>query len=273
MDNIVLLTDFSPASLHAAGYAASLTFQYSSSKLVLCHTHQTAEAGHTVETGLEGLKELHRHLLPFVHPYTSIRYRSEEGLPAGIINKVALTEHASLVITGLNMEGGPGEWLTGKESQNVPDTCLCPVLLVPRAAIIAPVSKVVFACDLEDMQDTIEQSALLQVLDSLHASLTILHVEKPGKGFSPATMQQLPVIQRMLSPYNPAYFYLEDERLQTGVTRFVKEQKASLVIVVRKRKGLFSQSFHTSLTRALTIKTHIPLLVLHAIKNYPVRKI
>jgi hypothetical protein len=171
------------------------------------------------------------------------------------------------------MEGSPATWLAGNENQNVPDTCLCPVLLVPRAAIIAPISQVVFACDLEDMQDTIEQSALLHVLDSLHASVFILHVEKPGKGFSPATLQQLPVIQRILSPYKPAYFYLEDERPQKGINRFVKEQNASLVIIVRKRKGLFSQLYHRSLTRALTIQTHIPLLVLHAVKNYPVRKI
>jgi len=267
MDNIVLLTDFSPVSLHAARYAAYLARQYNSAKLVLCHTYPAAGS----EKSLERLKELHRHLLPFVYSGTSIRYRSEMGLPAGNVNKVAIDEQASVVVTGLDTTGSGSGWLTGSETQNVPDTCLCPVLLVPREAVIMPISTVVLACDLEDIQDTIEQSGLLQVLDRLQASLLVVHVEKPGTGFSPEALQQMPVIQRMLSPYKPAYFYLQNEHPPAAIARFAKEQNASLAIIVRKRQSLFSQSFHSSLTRALAVGTHMPVLILHTTTNHPLR--
>jgi len=171
------------------------------------------------------------------------------------------------------MDGDKRQWLTGFETQNVPDTCLCPVLLVPGQTAITAITKIVFACDLEDMQDTIEQSGLLNILNNLQARLIVLHVDKPGKASSTAAVQQLPVIQHLLRPYKPSYFYLENELPQMAIARFTREHDASIVMIVRKRKGLFSKLFHASLTRSLAVETAVPMLILHATKNYPVRKI
>lgn len=104
---------------------------------MLCHTHGVGggEVGKPVETGFEELKALHTKLRNSIHPHTSIRYRSETGLPATIINRVAFAGQPSLVITGLITQSGHGKWLTGGgEAQTVTDTCLCPVLLVPARA-------------------------------------------------------------------------------------------------------------------------------------------
>lgn len=130
-----------------------------------------------------------------------------------------------------------------------------------------------FLCDYEEMHDTIEQSGLLQLLSQLRAFLVVLHIEKPGRGLRQGALKELPIVQSMLRPYSSEYFYLESQDPPITIARFAKEQQASLIITVRKRKGLFSHLFNTSFTRSLTVEMTIPLLVLYATKNYPVRKI
>lgn len=272
MKNIVLLTELSPASLHIALYAAALARQYHSSRLVLCHTSETGNSKGN-ETGLEHLKALHTKLLNLVHTNTAIHYRSEAGLPATIVNKIALQEQADLVISGLKKQEGLYPWMADGELQNVPDTCLFPVLLVPAIAAITAIDKIILLCDFEDAQETFEQSGLLHILRELHAAFVVLHVEKPGIGLAPGISKEIPIVQAMLKPYSPEFFFLESEDPPAAIARFAAEQQASVIIIIRKRKGLYSHLFHTSITNHLSITTKVPLLVLHATKNYPVRKL
>src|ERR1700709_113265 len=107
MNNILLLTDFSEASLHAGRYAALLTHQLQSERLILYNAYQVVmplpvadlpdpyetrpaiEDGDAVhEKSLKDLQLLYNKLRDIAYAETIMEYRSEDASLAISINDI-----------------------------------------------------------------------------------------------------------------------------------------------------------------------------------------
>jgi nucleotide-binding universal stress UspA family protein len=274
MDNILLLTDFSPAAFHAARYAAALTQQYHVKELILYHAYEIlvptwdipVVSGSSMvlyEDSLRKLKTLHNDLQEFVYAGTNIRYRSESGSLAASINEIAREEHAGLIVMGLTGKSKIEHILSGNDNFRVSDECNHPVLLVPERAIITPVERIVFACDLQEVVTTIPEASLKKILDDLHAALFVVNVDYRNIHFSPKTPLDQSALHTMLASYQPTFHYIENKDLEKGILAFAMEHQASLILTIRKTHGFFQGLFHHSVTHHLAQQTPIPLLVLH----------
>src|SRR5882757_3921133 len=171
MNNILLLTDFSKASLHAGRNAALLTQQLRSERLILYHAYQVAmplpvsdipssyEPLPSVEDSetqrrksLLELQSLYDKLRDLAYTDTSMEYRTEDANLAISINDIVKEAGADLVVMAISPTGKLERTLLGDDNIHIADECKCPVLMVPPGTHLSPVRRIVCACDLKKTQ-------------------------------------------------------------------------------------------------------------------------
>jgi nucleotide-binding universal stress UspA family protein len=286
MNNILLLTDFSEASLHAGRYAALLTQQFRSERLILYHGYEvimpipvsdilvspavysprvSAEDGEEQRRkSLRELKTLYDKLRGLAYGDTIVEYRAEEANLAFSINDIAKETGADLIVMAITDTGTSKleRKILGNDAVRVADESHYPVLVVPPETRLAPVKRIVFACDLKKTQETTPVKGLKKLLDDFQVELLVVNVDHNEKNFTAETPLNAAVLDRWLTPYHPTYHYLDNPDPVTGIMEFAKARNASLIIVIHKSRGFLEGLFHRSATHQLAYHTSIPLLVM-----------
>lgn len=153
--NILVATDFSPASEMILPYARSFARQYDST---LFFTHAIPTAVLTAEPnaieGLEMAAQRYRDELEARGLFKGIRHEwiIEEGEPWSILEKVARDEEIDLIIVGTHGRTGFNRLVMGSVAEDVFRHAYCPVLTigpsVMPASADAKIYHVLFATDL-----------------------------------------------------------------------------------------------------------------------------
>ncbi|HEX9509201.1 MAG TPA: universal stress protein [Puia sp.] len=286
MNNILLPTDFSDASFHAGRYAALLTQQLRSQRLILYHAYEVmmpipvSEIPVTPATyppevaGEDGedqrrrslllLRSLYEQLRGLANEGTIIEYRAEEAALSASINDIAREADADLIVMAITVAGKLEQALVGNEAVHVADRSKYPVLIVPPEAKLGPVKRIVLACDLKKTQETTPVNGLKKLLDDFQAELLVVNVDHKDRNFTSETPLNAVVLDRWLTPYHPAYHSVDNPDPATGIMEFAKARNASLIIAIHKTHGFFQGLFHRSATHQLAYHTSIPLLVMRA---------
>jgi len=281
MNNILLLTDFSEASIHAGRYAALLTQQFRSERLILYHAYQVvmplpvtdlpdsyeprpivenSEAVH--RKSLQDLQSLYNKLRDLAYSETIMEYRSEDASLAISINDIVKETGADIVVMAVSDIGKLERTLIGDDTIHISDQCQCPVLIVPPEAYLSPVRRVVFACDLKRTQEKTPVKSLKKLLDDFQAELLIVNVDHKERNFTSETPMNAVVLDRWLTAYHPVFHYIDNQDPVTGITEFARARDANLVMVIHKTHGFFEGLFHRSATHRLVHQTSIPLLII-----------
>ncbi|MNR09716.1 hypothetical protein D3C85_1259300 [compost metagenome] len=66
----------------------------------------------------------------------------------------------------------------------------------------------------------------------------------------------------MLSDFSPAYHYSDHPDTIKGIVKFAKNEAAQLIIALPKKYSFFESLLHESVSQKLTIKSHVPVLLL-----------
>jgi len=281
MNNILLLTDFSEASLHAGRYAALLTQQLRSERFILYHAYQVImpvpvsdlptayDLGPSMEDSevqrrksLQELQSLYEKLRGLAYKDTIMEYRTEDANLAISINDIVKEAGADLVVMAISQTSRLERTLLGDDNIHIADECKCPVLMVPSGAHLSPVRRIVFACDLKKTQETTPVKGLKKLLDDFQAELLVVNVDHKEKNFTPETPLNAVVLDRWLTAYQPAFHYIENSDPVAGIMEFARARMASLIIVIHKTHGFLEGLFHRSATHQLVHHSSIPLLVL-----------
>ena len=123
--------------------------------------------------------------------------------------------------------------------------------------------KIVFAADLSrsDIPDLQKVVNLAQVLN---AQVQVVHVLGLGEEGDDALrlVQFWSQVQQQV-PYEWLDFInLEAEEVATGLEKFLQEQQADLLVTSPKKRSVFLQFLHSSITRQLVLDALIPVLAL-----------
>lgn len=276
MNTILVLTDFSPAADHAARYAARLTHDIHSRRLILYHAYQAIVPVSEVtpftqvidleslhKTSLQQLEELKRTLEPLIHPATTIDCRTEETVLTPFINDIAEEENIDMLVMGTTGKSTLEKVLVGSNTLRVAKESHCPVLIVPPQAPIAPMKKILFACDLDKIKENLPAAELTNVLDHFKAPLMVVNVDHEGKRSGPDTPTNISAVHRLLEPYHPSFHFIDSDDVIEGIMDFAEENDASLILMHTKNRGFFEGLFHRSTTKQMIYHTTLPLLLLH----------
>ncbi len=267
METILVLTDFSEAASYAASYACILARQLGARNIVLYHSYQSVVSpGGTVEyvgdekslhdISVEALKGLADSLKDQVPGEIALRYVTDMRALEEI-NDVAIDEGAELLVMGVTGKGKLEEMVAGSHAIRVCEASGLPVVLVPAQIPMQPVGNLVFACDLEDVAETIPRQQINNLLDAFHVPLSVVHVGKQD-----VENQDTKILYAWLENYDTMYYNLDKEETATAILDFTKEIPAPLLLLVAKKHGFPAGLFHRSITKQLAFHSTIPLLVL-----------
>lgn len=271
MESLLVPTDFSDTALHAAKYACMLGNQMHSKRIILYHAYQTVipatdlpiyptrDLEQFKQESLRSLQEWSHHVTPFLSGMDMIIKTSDDTLPVAV-NALCHKERVSLVIMGITGKSQFENVIIGNNAIKVLESSEFPLLLVPPQAPLRDVKNAIFTTDLENVHDTIPLQRLDTLLHALNARLWVLNVAPPDK--HPSRSSELSDLHLLLDSYKPVYHFTSDTDIVQGIIHFAHEKEDALIILAPKKRGIFYQLFHQSITKALAYRVTTPIIAL-----------
>lgn len=269
MHTILVLTDFSQAANNAASYACILARQLNASNIVLYHGFREviAPGENVVEDGtdeeladsaVKQLRNLQASLADIMPDDCVFQTRAGSYL-LNEINEIIAEEKADLVVMGTTGKGRLQAMVAGSNALTVCETSEKPVVLVPASAEMDPVSGIVFACDLKDIDTTIPREKIRYLMREFHVPVSVVYVGAQEKNMESK-------LDHWLDLHQPTYHQLTNSDVAVGIQKFALERKGSMIMLVARKHAL-NGLFHKSITKQLAFESTSPLLVIREVED------
>lgn len=272
LNNILFATDFSPAAVAALPFAAQFAREFGA-KLFVVHAKApenyalpATEIWPIANAQLEKeTADLNRNLQDDFPDITSEVIIMEGGV-SGVLDYVAETKKADLIVLGTHGRRGIGKFILGSVAEEILRHAPCPVLTVgPRVSTGQPRTKkfrkILFATDFSESANTTFAFAV-GLAQEQQAHLTLLHViEKPKTG-------------DLVQPHEIEQFALDHlASFAEGEAGLVSEPRTIIVhgapgekileVAAREQADLIVLGLHES--KGYLRATHLPTAVAHRV--------
>jgi len=274
MSTYLVPVDFSNTADHAAQYAARMSFAMTNSKIILLNAYYVSEYESILPTPdlivttdahiadeitkrLEALEKLKEKMLG-INPKAEIEiYLTRETLLRSIIDRVN-REKIELIIIGSNGKKAKDESDIGSNAIKISKSSPVPVLVVPPKADYQSIRKAILACDFKKVKEVIPMQALKNILSKHALELLVLNINAGDV----IDLKEEHFLHEMLKDFSPAYHYADHPDAIKGIVKFAKSEEAQLIIALPKKYSFFESLLHESVSQKLTIKSHVPVLLL-----------
>ena len=181
------------------------------------------------------------------------------------IRAVVKKKQVYTIVVGTTGASGLKEFFVGSKAAEIIQESPVPVLTVPFNAVYKTVKSVVFATDLNKI-DNIE---LLEFLKNLlirqSAILSIFHVQK---SISRVKVEDRNEQNKLLIKYfedvDVEYETLVNEDTVEGINEYIKKHKqADILVMIPRKKNFFEKIFTKSVAKKVAYHSHVPMLTLH----------
>lgn len=273
---ILLLTDFSEAATNAAHYAIGLSSQLLVEKIVLYHSIETAhmatelplpsetERRHLYEISEQRLKQLKEDLQTSLSQGITIETLTDERPLEISAQAVARETNAGLLILGTTHRTGIEKIIYESTASLLSGTCTAPLLIVPVKTRYEPIRNIAFATDLKHVSAQTPVKTIQKFKELLEARLFVLNIFKEDDSGEPdQIMAEQTALHRLLDEEHPEFHYTGSKHVVDGILNFIREHQIQMVITVPKKHTFLESIFHPSITKSLTSRSNIPLLLLH----------
>jgi len=263
--NILVPTDFSNPS-HAAAKYATMLAKETGAKILLLHAPPRRdfllERNHDswINQANMDLKKLKADLIEQGLKPSDLQSKVVQQQPLWrAVEELADEQVINLVVMGTKGESNkPNIWVGINAFEIIEETQL-PVIVVPERAKLAKPKSIVYASDLEDAPADVQR--LISFVRLLGAHLYVLNVEEDDT----AKDMNRSVLEWRLREdtlYNAISTHrVKEETVATGIEKFCKAKKADLVVMFRRRRGLFERILHQSVTKGISYQTKIPVMI------------
>ena len=142
-----------------------------------------------------------------------------------------------------------------------------PVLTIPEDYIFVGLNKVnsVLFVTSTDESDFESMRKLMLLTEPYHLKINYLHICKDPE--SHKEILKLEGIKKYFSEvyrdYNIEFFTADNKDILVQIDELVLEKQIKIIAISRKKRGLISKLFKSSLTKRLFYHTTVPLLVFH----------
>ncbi|MFD1770352.1 universal stress protein [Sphingobacterium suaedae] len=275
MKTILILTDFSETALHAATYAADLGKQIGAERLIIYHSYgqvpvatdipvPETDSSYLLEFSLRGLEEVERALRKRLDPSVEVITLADE-LPVDVGMKQLIEQWAvGLVVVGQTGKTGWEKFWIGSHTARLIATCPVNLLIIPKGSVFLSIDNVLFACELNSIDRTVPTGEVDWWLRSLGARLLVLNVATGGSALDPDTIPEQYKLHELLDVFSPQYHYIQEEDVVDGISKFAVDHHVGLVMAVPKNHNWLERVFRRSVSKNLSERTWVPLLLLHA---------
>lgn len=278
MKTILIATDYSRSANNAMEYAAALA-KGMEARLVLFNAFNLAIPPTSAPISVPNVQDLLRenneritHIGLKIAQANNIQVDcvTTTDLILDGLQKQVKKQKADLVVMGMRGSSMLTK-LMGSVTTSVIKNGKFPVLVIPEDASFRGVRRILFACNYDYLMKNSKLESIYELAATYKAQVQILHVEKdeqflPGKDRKPIP-KNTPNMEALLRGVKHAYRFMREKNVLEGIDRAVEEYHADILVMVPHKASFWEALLHPSLTRKMTLHTHVPLLVLPNIKK------
>ncbi len=279
MKNILVPTDFSQAARDAFQFALELAeLQGGKVKAVhIYHPEFDPESNWLNSSFMDGVAFAKDRLNAFVkeqrqnatagHVDVEVEVEQEviTGFAVDEILALSKRKDVDLIVMGSTGERGFLEKMFGSVSTNVTQRADCPVMLVPQGVHFRGFNHIMYASNYEAAErPTIHK--LVDVTNTFHSNIHFVHVAEEGDS---KTYQEIEsrLFKVLFNGSEPSFAFnltkIEGHTVVDGLNDYAMKHNIDLVVMVSPHRNFWEQLFHKSVTKAMTLNTKLPILVLH----------
>jgi nucleotide-binding universal stress UspA family protein len=269
MKTFLVPTDFSPAGLNAAEYAAQLAGQFGA-RLILFHAYMmptpVSEVPYVMAT-VEDLQKENEEEIRKVAEFVGQRYKIiaetivRIGIPSDEIRELTREHNADLVIMGIKGAGGLDK-IIGSTTINAIRKTKTPVLVIPHDAMFRTIKDIVYATDYSYTINPDLFTPLMELARKFRAKVHILKVEKPREKVAVEEVAGRQGTESLFEDTDHEFVTTTSESITHGINDYLQAKPGQLLVMVAHKHGFFERIFSRSQTTAMAYETHIPLLIL-----------
>jgi nucleotide-binding universal stress UspA family protein len=275
MRTLLVCTDFSGPAYHAARYAVVLAQQYNIPNITLFHAYrrfalatampphpdEEAEQVKAINFQLHEQKQNLQATIPIKK--TQVLIRAEKLSLTENINQLCEEENADMVIMGVTNRSAVERGFAGSTMVDVIRNSNFPVCVVPEAAVLAPVTNVLFAWNSKHILSPAALARLDLTLALLKAKVTILTVEKRNLHIKHDAGDAGQSLLKELDKHKPVHKRVEGDDVAENIFHYVESQHISMIVAMPEYYNLLEGIFHHSTTQQLIYQSMVPVLTLH----------
>ncbi len=280
MKNILVPTDFSPAAKGAFQFALDVA-ERQGSKLNAVHIYHPEfdqESTWLNSSFLDGVSYAKDRLATFVEEAltadttdgvaTVVEVEQEviTGFAVDEILELSKSKDVDLIVMGSTGEQGFLEKLFGSVSTNVTQRAECPVMLVPQGVQFRGFKHIMYASNYEAAErPTLHK--MVDVANAFGADIHFVHVEETGGDSKTFQEIESRLFNVLFNDSDPTFAFsltkIEGQSVVDGLNEYAIKHHIDLVVMVCPHRNFWEQLFHKSVTKAMTLNTKLPILVLH----------
>ncbi|WP_142533223.1 universal stress protein [Saccharicrinis carchari] len=268
MKNILILTDFSSTARNAALYALKMFDNDSDVVFKLLNAYDLEFSGSPYvmqvkeEMAYESKKGLKQELkvLNQSFPSADIEVLSTFGTLIDVIHDYIAKHHPHLIVLGCRGESALENFLLGSNAYEVIKNIKAPILVIPKSAEFKKPKKIVFATDLKDIKNKDVTTPIRDLLERFGSELVFVNV------LDDEYVNRLDAENRITTHFpntDLTFNFIEGDDVSKTIFKFMHENDAEIVAMVRRDVSFFDRIFHPSLTKKMVLQPEYPMLVLH----------
>jgi nucleotide-binding universal stress UspA family protein len=276
MKSFIVPTDFSETSVNAARYAIQLAAGVENVEVVLYNIFDKMSVGsdgtplHTESGSLHGLsmlalENLKAQLQPLA-PQTIVNCIAEEteGSVVKTLQGFKKRHGGDLLIMGITGSSRLEQVFMGSNVLDVINEDICPVMIIPPAAVYTGAKKALFITDMRDVEKTTPLAPMKRLLNIFKPSLQVINVDAEHYiELTEENKAERNKLAEMFSEYNPSFSFLRFFDFVDGVNLFADEHKIDVIFTVPRKHNFLVNLFKTSHTSKLAYHSHVPIIAVH----------
>lgn len=271
MTTFIVPTDFSDAAKNAAIFAAHAAASVQSAEVILYYSFDNYLAGSdgtpiadepVARKQIAELALLHvQEAMQQAAGAVNVTYiATEEASFLASLEKFIAQKQPDLVIMGIKEASSLAQTFGESHTLDLVNKSVCPVLIIPHAAVFTGIKNVLLATDFTDVLQSVMK--IEAVLNIFKPHVDIVHVseakDQPGNGFPGETQ----MLESMLHKYSHKYHYIRQHDVEQAITRFALQNKTDCIITVPHKHSFFNTLFSAGHTKKLAYHSHVPVLTI-----------
>lgn len=269
MKTIVVATDFSDNANNALQYAAALA-SYTKARIILFNAYQLpVHASNTLlpaASVLELIKSNKRRLEDIASEITglyevSIKVHTNMANVSEALDEIVEMEKADLVVIGIHASDW-SDHLFGNTTTSIIRNAKYPVLVVPDNVTFNGIERILYAFDANCLTMGNKLKVVKDIASNFKAEVQVFHVDTSKRKTANAQKELTnPSVEGVLPDVEYSYKETEAEGVVKGIENGILEYGANLLVMVPHKLSFWRSLANASVTRALVLRTNIPLLV------------
>ena len=266
---ILVPTDFSKLSKVAVLYAVRVAKKLKADIILLAVINMHSSSASSIQWNKledelikiadQDAEQMIREVKEQIKGKLEITYRYIMGYPVeDMIETFAIDNGIDLIIMGTKGASGLKKVVLGSNATAVINNSSRPVIAVPGETEFKQIKKIVYATDMDNLNEEIKTIA--QFASLFNAAVKVFHVihEDSGKKISRRKITDDLI---KLAKYPKISFHISrNDSIADEVDKFVIDQKTDLLAMFTHHLDFYEKLFGRSITRHLAFHARVPLL-------------